>query len=120
MLKTVLNLNAASCIFFGVIFVMFERVVSAFIGTVPEIVIMMLGAILIVNGLLLILVARQENPKRSHVMTFVIGDFAWVGLTIILLILGIWITNPYAMILALIIAVFVGSFGVLQCKYAPE
>ncbi len=105
--------NAASCIGFGGLFVVMPQAVAAFLGTAPVWVIMAVGVILVANGVHLAW-ASMRPPTKELVAYFSTGDFLWVAATAVLLIAGIWIVNTPAVIAAVVVAVMVGAFGILQ------
>jgi len=115
-LKTILRLNAASCLGFGALFLVFSRPVAAFLGTppAPSWLISAAGAVLIVNGLHLLLTSRNDLPSKYLILYFSGGDFAWVLGTIALIASGLWINHPGGQIGALTVAAFVGTMGVMQ------
>lgn len=120
MLKAVLILNALSCAIFGALFFLKSEEVANFIGTPPALFVQVLGAGLFINAILLIFTGLQSAPKRKDVLFFSLGDAAWVAFTAILIIGNIWILNTEAIYWSLAVALFVGTFGLLQWMYAPK
>ncbi len=119
MLKPILIANAASCLGFGALFLLEAGATATTLGSVPVIVLQVLGAGLLVNGLHLLWAARQDQPSHLLVLYFVAGDAAWVLATLVLLASGIWITTTLGTILALSVAAFVAVCGLGQIRYAP-
>ena len=115
-LKTIMFANAASCLGFGVFFTVFPNAVAGFLGVppAPSWLILVLGIMLIANGILLIWRAREKLPPKEDILFFSFGDFAWVVATIVLIVLQIWITTINGIVSALIVATMVGYFGVAQ------
>lgn len=115
-LKTILRLNAASCLGFGAVFLSLPGSVGAFLGAppAPAWLLAALGAALIVNGAHLILASRQALPPKALILYFSAGDFAWVLATLGLIASATWITRPEGLIAALLVAAFVGWVGVSQ------
>jgi len=113
-LKTILRLNAASC--FGAIFAIFPRPTAAFLGSppAPAWLVGAVGAVLVINGLHLLLVSRRVTPSKVAILYFSGGDFAWVLGTIALIASGLWINHPGGQLAALVVAAFVGVMGTLQ------
>lgn len=120
MLRNIMLANAASCLAFGALFALAPAKVAAFLGAPPVWVMALLGLGLLFNGAHLILVARKAAPRRSEVIYFALGDFAWVGGTALMLGLGIWITAPAAVAVAVLVAIWVGFCGVAQWRLAPN
>jgi len=119
MLKKVLIANALSCLFFGILFLAKTDAVYTFVGEPPVLVLRILGIGLIINGIHLGYVAYQKQPTRNAILYFIIGDVIWVLATLALLVIGLWITAFSGMILAILVAVFVGLCGALQWRFAP-
>ena len=116
-LKTVMRANAASCIIFALIFLLNPAATAALLGgeiPAPDLVFLILGAVLMFNGLHLIWVSSNPMPNKLWVLYFSFGDFLWVIATAVLLILGIWITTGIGVIASMVVAIVVGTFGVLQ------
>ena len=120
MLRPVLLLNSASCLLFGMIFVMAPAASASFIGDPPELIVRIIGYGLLVNGLHLASAFLRNIPPRWEVLYFVFGDAIWVLVTIFLVGSGIWINNPPGQISAIAVALFVGMCGWLQWKNAPK
>ena len=113
-LKTALLLNAASCIAFGVAFLASGASINRFIGNSYEWLIPIVGAILLFNGLHLVIASRRAKPLCPQILYFVAGDFLWVVGTIALVSLGLVITSTAGTIASLLIATMVGVFGAMQ------
>jgi len=116
-LKNVMRANAASCIIFALIFLFMPEAVASFLGgetPAPGWVFSLLGAILLFNGLHLIWVSTNPMPHKLWVLYFSFGDFLWVIATLILLVLGLWITTGVGIAASIVVAAVVGVFGVLQ------
>lgn len=118
-LRTVLRLNAASCIGFGALFAAAPLSSAAFVGDGPAWLFRVLGIGLIVNGALLIATSLRAHPGRLDVTLFALGDFIWVAATLVLAAVGLVITRPDGLLAALAVAAMVGSFGVLQWRLRP-
>ncbi|HMB38942.1 MAG TPA: hypothetical protein VKO85_07680 [Wenzhouxiangellaceae bacterium] len=118
-LRLVLMLNGASCVLFGLLFLLASSSVSAFLAdraAAPAAIILVLGAGLLINGLALFFVARSNRPNRHAVWFFSVGDLLWVLATLVLIATGVWIDRAPAILAALAVAVFVGTVGWLQWR----
>ncbi len=115
-LKTILRLNAASCIGFGVLFVAVPGAVAAFLGVppAPDMAIGGLGALLILNGIHLLHTSLRTHPPKALVLYFSAGDFLWVAGTAILMAAGVWVTTPAGIVAAAAVAAMVGAMGLAQ------
>jgi len=109
--------NASSCIGFGGVLACFSESVAHFLSLnhpVPNIVLVLLGLVLIVNGLHLIWASFRTAPSKLLVLYFSAGDYIWVLITLYLIFTGMWITTSMGIVIALLVAAMVGTFGWLQ------
>ena len=116
-LKNVLLANAANCIIFGLIFLLFPMKVALFLGGethFPELILQILGAVLVINGLHLIWASLQQKPNKFLILYFSFGDFLWAIGSSVLLLMGLWITTMAGIITTILIAIIVLIFGLLQ------
>lgn len=116
-LKTVLRTNALSCIGFGLVFLCVPSAVAGFLSTenlVPKVMLIILGVVLIINGLHLAWASSKPMPSKSLILYFSIGDFLWVISTLLLILFGLWITTFSGIIATLLVSALVGALGVLQ------
>jgi len=116
-LKTVMRLNAASCIIFALTFLLKPTETAVFLGPetpAPEIVLLALGLGLLANGLHLLWASSTPLPSKAMVLYFSAGDFIWVLASLSLVGLGVWITAASGIAAALIVAMMVATLGVLQ------
>ena len=113
-LKVVMRLNAASCILFGLLFVVFSQAVASFLGQVPNTIIMALGFGLLVNGGHLVLASRRQEIRESEVIWFSLGDFSWWLATLGLIVANVWITTTWGIAVAVFVAIGVAGLGVAQ------
>lgn len=122
-LKNVLLANATSCIVFGILLVVYPQQTAYFLSTeqpAANIYILAIGIGLVLNGLHLVATALKQNPSRSIILQFAIGDFIWVAITILLILTGTWVTSYDGILYSLAIALMVGIFGVLQIIKCPK
>lgn len=117
-LKKVLGANALSCLVFGVIFTIWSTSSIAFISgqTSLGILIRVVGILLILNGLHLISALVRKRLHKYEVLYFSAGDGLWVLGTVILVSMGWLITTPHGIVSAILVAIMVGIFGLLQFK----
>lgn len=114
LLKLTLVLNATSCLLFGLLFLIFSSHVNAFIGNSLNWLTPTIGAVLVFHGCHLLLATKRQQPWCLEILYFVVGDFAWVIASFILIYLGIVITTPFGAYVAISVAAMVGCFGILQ------
>jgi len=117
-LKLILRLNAASCLIFGALFVAAPDLVAAFLGAAPPLLLRIVGAVLFLNGLHLSWASMRTPLPKVELYYFVAGDASWVLLTVLLLVLGVWITTTPGIAAAIAVAAMVGAFGLLQALAA--
>lgn len=116
-LKKIMRANATSCLAFGGLFALQPSLVANFLGgasPAPQSYILILGILLILNGLHLIWASRAPLPQKDLILYFSIGDYIWVIGSVGLIVSGMWITTPAGIMIASAVAVMVGLFGVLQ------
>lgn len=109
-----MRLNATSCISFGLVFTIIPHLVATFLGGVPEVVIIVLGIGLLVNGLHLILASRRAELREIEVIWFSLGDFGWWLATLVLIVANVWITTTWGIVVAAGVATVVAGLGVAQ------
>ncbi|MDA0577454.1 MAG: hypothetical protein O3B24_05080 [Verrucomicrobia bacterium] len=117
-LSTILRLNAASCILFGLLFASAPEWTSALIGNAAPLVLRIVGLGLILNGAHLLFASSRSKPLCPELLYFVLGDFAWVVATVVLLVLGVGVTTTAGIVAAILIAMLVGSLGFMQFRHA--
>lgn len=116
-LKNVMRANAISCLVFGALFALQPSLVANFLGgasPAPQSYILILGFLLILNGLHLLWASRVPLPQKELILYFSTGDYLWVIGSIGLIVSRVWITTTGGMLVASAVAVMVGLFGVLQ------
>lgn len=113
-LKHVLRLNAASCIIFGGLGVLIPAGISAFLGDAPAWLIQIIGAVLIANGLHLILASMRATPQPWEVLYFSLGDLAWWLGSTFLIAAKIWVTTAIGAIAVFVIGLGVAAMGIAQ------
>jgi hypothetical protein len=114
LLKTALALNASSCIGFGALFLAFGDSVSRFIGNSTAWVVPAIGAVLLFNGLHLLVASLRSKPICPEILYFVAGDALWVIGTLLLIGLGFVVTSAAGVAAALAVAAMVGTLGAMQ------
>ncbi len=120
MLNLVLLGNAASCALFGALFLFDGADIAVFLGDPPVWLVRVIGAGLLANAVFLIVTGMRAEPPRRDVLSFAIGDAAWVLATIVLLGAQLWITTSLGMLWAIGVGLFVGLCGLAQWRLAPS
>ena len=110
-------MNAVSCLIFGIVFVIWPYSVAVFLAeenVAPIEVVVVLGIVLILNGLHLIWAARQRQPGKQLALYFSIGDFAWVIGSLALMTTGYWVSTSHGLLAAGAVTLVVGALGTMQ------
>lgn len=116
-LQKVMRANAISCVAFGGLFALQPSLVATYLGgasPAPQLYILILGILLIVNGLHLLWASRTPLAKKELILYFSTGDYIWVIASVGLMVSGVWITTTGGVLVASAVAVMVGLFGILQ------
>lgn len=118
-LTSLLRLNAASCLGFGLLFVLIPVRVTGLLGDAPWLVVLVLGAGLIGNGIHLMWASMAPRPVWM-IRYFSIGDGLWVVATLFLVLSGMWITTVPGILISLLVAAGVGTLGALQWRHIGQ
>lgn len=115
-LKSILRLNALSCLCFGALFVLLPANVAGFLSMqpAPDKTLIFLGVILIVNGLHIVWVSAKPTPSKIEILYFSSGDFLWVIATVYFMFATDWIATQQGIIATIVTSLMVGLFGLLQ------
>ncbi|MBJ7539125.1 hypothetical protein [Marinomonas transparens] len=116
-LKNIMRANAVSCLVFGVLFTLQANLVATFLGgelAAPPLYLLILGILLVVNGLHLVWASRIPLPKKHLILYFSVGDCLWVIASVALMLAEVWITTIGGILTTSAVAILVGVFGVLQ------
>lgn len=113
-LRIALRTNAATCLFFGLLFLAFSGPVAAFLGTASPILVAGVGACLIAHAAHLIVAAHRPELIPAEVLWFAAGDMLWWLATLTLLALPAAITTTPASIAASLTAIGVAGLGLTQ------
>lgn len=119
-LRTVLRLNAASCIGFGLLFVFQAGPVSRYLGAMPTGLLQGIGVLLMLNGLHLVAGSWRTAIRSREVMYFSGGDIAWFIASIALVGANLLITNPAGQLATVLVALGVLWLGLVQLWMLAE
>lgn len=114
LLQNTMIINAASCIGFGFLFLIAGSSVDIFIGNTVNWLTPVVGAVLILNGCHLLFASKRQTPLCPEVLYFIAGDMAWVICSVALVSFGVIVTTTHGIVISLLVAFMVGTFGVLQ------
>jgi hypothetical protein len=113
-LKLALRLNAASCLVFGLLFVVMPAATGNFLGVSSAVAITIVGAALLLNGAHLLVASLKQRVNPFEVYYFSVGDLLWVNVTLMLVASESFLPTPASKVAALLVAAFVGAVGVFQ------
>ena len=113
-LRTVLRLNAASCLAFGFLFAAWPESVVQFLGTTPASLVRGIGVLLVGQGLYLLLSSWRAGIWPVEIIYFSAGDIAWFIVSIALLSGELFITTVQGKAVALLVACVVLTLGLVQ------
>lgn len=113
-LNHILRLNAASCLGFGTVFVVGSGTVSAFLGTIPQQVLIAIGVGLIANGVHLSIASTRAVPRRAEIVWFSLGDLLWWTASLAFVAAGVCFTTLSGVVSILVVAMAVAALGVAQ------
>jgi len=116
-LKHILRGNAASCLIFGVVFVLIPGPTVQWLSDhspAPAALMLTIGIVLILNGFHLLSTARLANIPRQLIIYFSTMDIVWVVGTFVLILSKTWITTQAGIVAATLVAIMVGLWATLQ------
>jgi len=116
-LRTVLRLNAASCLGFGLAFAIWPEAIGNFLDGVVPSLLRWIGVVLVINGVHLLLTAWKPRIRRWELGYFVLGDSLWVLASVGFITVIPVIHSPVAVAAVLLVAAMVGTFACLQLRH---
>lgn len=116
LLRTVLRLNAISCMSFGIVFLLCSESTAKFLDDFTFVDFRLIGGALFVNGIHLLLGSLRKEMKRLEIAYFILGDLLWVVGSLILIGVGA-IFSVSAVAATLGVTVLVGTLGYLQWRW---
>lgn len=119
-LRTILRLNAASCLAFGALFVLEPKTVSTFLGAVPVEWLQVTGLLLVLNGAQLALASLRQKPHPLEVLYFSAGDILWFIGSLGLVGANLLVTSGAGQAVTMVVAIGVLMLGLGQVWYLAE
>lgn len=113
-LPHLLRINAASCLGFGAVFLSAPGTVSALLGSVPQQVLVVIGAGLLINGLHLSMASMRAAPRPAEIIWFSLGDLLWWASSLAVVASARWITTSFGIVSVLLVALAVAALGLAQ------
>ena len=100
-----------SCAIFGAFFVLFPAVAVSIIGDPPHILVMLTGAGLLLNAVLLGIAAASVTDYTPSIGYFIVCDAIWILITLELLATRLWSIGTAAITFFIVIAVLLSLLG---------
>ena len=116
-LNVLLRINSASCLVFGALMLFCTDAVNDLLGTQSTMLHHSIAMILLVNGALLLVASLRKQIQTHEVMFFVLGDYGWTLLTVVLISAGWVIIDPVGIRVAVVIALYTAAMGALQFRH---
>ena len=111
MLQLLLLINCISCAIFGAFFALFSATAVTMIGDPPQILVILTGAGLLLNAVLLGIAAYQVPNYTLSIGYFIVCDAIWVLITLELLATGLWIIGTAAITVSIMVAALLCLLG---------
>lgn len=111
MLQLLLLANCTSCAIFGAFFVLFPAVAVSIIGAPPHILVMLTGAGLLLNAVLLGIAAASVTDYTPSIGYFIVCDAIWILITLELLATGLWSIGTAAITVSIMVAALISLLG---------
>lgn len=111
MLQLLLLAICTSCAIFGAFFVLFPAVAVSIIGDPPHILVMLTGAGLLLNAVLLGIAAASVTDYTPSIGYFIVCDAIWILITLELLATRLWSIGTAAITFFIVIAVLLSLLG---------
>ena len=111
MLQLLLLATCTSCAIFGAFFVLFPAVAVSIIGDPPHILVMLTGAGLLLNAVLLGIAAASVTDCTPSIGYFIVCDAIWILITLELLATGLWSVGTAAITVSIMVAALISLLG---------
>ena len=119
-LNLLLRINSGFWLTLGLVMLLKTDVVNLWIGTEKTMLIDSIGIVLVVNGMILLVTSLRQQIKPHEVMFFVLGDYGWSLLIIVLISLGAVIVDPAGIRLTFVLALLSAILGAFQFRHYKQ
>ena len=119
-LNLLLRINSGFWLTLGLVMLLKTDVVNLWIGTGKTMLIHSIGIILVVNGMILLVTSLRQQIKPHEVIFFVLVDYGWSLLIIVLISLGAVIVDPLGIRLAFVLALLSAILGAFQFRHYKQ
>ena len=119
-LNLLLRINSGFWLTLGLVMLLKTDVVNLWIGTEKTMLIHSIGIILVVNGMILLVTSLRQQIKPHEVIFFVLVDYGWSILIIVLISFGAVIVDPLGIRLAFVLALLSAILGAFQFRHYKQ
>lgn len=119
-LNLLLRINSASCLILGLLMLLKTDAVNALIGSEKTMLIHSIGIILVFNGVHLLVASLRQQIKPHEVLYFVMGDYTWTILTVLLISFDAVIVDPEGIRVTFVIAMYTAAIGAMQFRHYKD
>ena len=119
-LNLLLRINSGFWLTLGLVMLLKTDVVNLWIGTEKTMLMHSIGIILVVNGMILLVTSLRQQIKPHEVMFFVLGDYGWSLLIIVLISLGAVIVDPLGIRFTFVLALLSAILGAFQFRHYKQ
>ena len=119
-LNLLLRINSGFWLTLGLVMLLKTDVVNLWIGTGKTMLIHSIGIILVVNGMILLVTSLRQQIKPHEVIFFVLVDYGWSLLIIVLISFGAVIVDPLGIRLAFVLALLSAILGAFQFRHYKQ
>ena len=119
-LNLLLRINSGFWLTLGLVMLLKTDVVNLWIGTGKTMLIHSIGIILVVNGMILLVTSLRQQIKPHEVIFFVLVDYGWSLLIIVLISLGAVIVDPLGIRLTFVLALLSAILGAFQFRHYKQ
>ena len=119
-LNLLLRINSGFWLTLGLVMLLKTDVVNLWIGTEKTMLIHSIGIILVVNGMILLVTSLRQQIKPHEVIFFVLVDYGWSLLIIVLISFGAVIVDPLGIRLAFVLALLSAILGAFQFRHYKQ
>lgn len=119
-LRTVLFVNAVSCLAFGTLFVLAPQSVGSWLGSTPIGLLQIVGALLIANGAHLVFASMKGTLLPLEVLYFSAGDILWFIGCLALVGANVIVTSGASQVVSMFVSLGVLLLGLAQLWLLAE
>ena len=119
-LNLLLRINSGFWLTLGLAMLLKTDLVNLWIGTEKTMLMHSIGTILVVNSMMLLVTSLRQQIKPHEVIFFVLVDYGWSLLIIVLISLGAVIVDPLGIRLTFVLALLSAILGAFQFRHYKQ